>query len=313
MADVIIVGGGLSGLAAAYALEQQHVSYTLIEVKGRLGGSISSQRRAGFVIDGGPFILYQSEAWPWLSDLGLEDAIYEIGRLPDGNRLIAFKDGTQSLVDALVQRLHSGQVMPRMSVSTLGLVEDQFTVCLENGMVIQAAALIIAAPARYAERMFYTFEPAISEKLLRFRYDTITRVSLGYRQGQVTIPLEPPPDAGFAFGYWTESETRVPPGHVLLQIGVRYPLPRTRPETLVAELQKDMGWPDPIVADTNYWPEAHCLNPHHHEHQAVMAAIDALLPAGVALIGSDYHGDRVEARMAQGRTAAEKVRTWLTR
>src|SRR5690606_8710902 len=168
MVDVVIVGGGLSGLAAAWQLEQQAIPYTLIEVKARMGGSIASLRRDGFIIDTGPFILYRSGEWAWLRQLGLDDALYEIGRLPHGPQLVAFKDGTQTLVDALIAQMRTGSIMPRMAVSTLGRIDDHFAVCLENGMVIQAAALIVAAPARYAERMFYTFVPEVSAILLGF-------------------------------------------------------------------------------------------------------------------------------------------------
>ncbi|HLV35642.1 MAG TPA: FAD-dependent oxidoreductase [Spirillospora sp.] len=312
MVDVVIVGGGLSGLAAAWQLEQQAIPYTLIEVKARMGGSIASLRRDGFIIDTGPFILYRSGEWAWLRQLGLDDALYEIGRLPHGPQLVAFKDGTQTLVDALIAQMRTGSIMPRMAVSTLGRIDDHFAVCLENGMVIQAAALIVAAPARYAERMFYTFVPEVSAILLGFRYDTITRVSLGYPEGAIPIPIEPPPDAGFAFGRWTDSEHRVPPGHVLVQVGVRYPLNRATPEQIIAELQKDMGWPtNHVVSSVNFWPESHCLNPHHDEHEATMQAIDALLPQGVALIGSDYHGWRVEDRIEQGLSAARQIAAWL--
>ncbi len=52
MAEVIIVGGGLTGISAAWELEQQHIPYRLIEVKNRLGGSIVTRCEAGFVLDG---------------------------------------------------------------------------------------------------------------------------------------------------------------------------------------------------------------------------------------------------------------------
>lgn len=312
MLDVMVIGGGLSGLAAAWELERQAVPYTLIEVKGRLGGSVVSEKRAGFVMDGGPFVMAQTTEWPWLAELGLQDALYEVETLPDQRRVVAFREGTQALVDALARQLITGRIMPRMSVSTLGRVDEHFAVCLENGMVIQAAALIVAAPARYAERMFYTFQPQISQHLLDFHYDSITHVSLGYKKDSFPFPIEPPPDAAFAFSHWTDSEYRVPPGHVLLQVGVRIPLPRTTPEGVVTALQQAMNWPDsPVVWRADFWPESHCLNPHHTGHNEVMQAIDAHLPPGVALIGSDYRGWHVEERVAQGIQAAREIAAWL--
>jgi protoporphyrinogen oxidase len=177
---------------------------------------------------------------------------------------------------------------------------------------MQAAALIVAAPARYTERMFYGYVPEISLALRGFRYDSITRISLGYRTGAISTPIPPPPDVGFAFGYWTDSEHRVPAGHVLVQAGVRWPLDRSSPQALIAHLQQDMGWPpDPAIAQAHYWPESHCLNSYHDDHTQVVAAIEHSLPEGIALIGSDYHGLRVEDRMEQGQAAANKIADWL--
>jgi protoporphyrinogen oxidase len=307
MPDVVVIGGGLSGLAAAYELEKSNIPYTLIEVKARLGGSVFSEERDGFIIDGGAFALHKSHDWPWLTELGLDDSLAE-GR----EDTVIFKRGTQVLVDALAGKLKSGMVMPRMSVSTLGEVDGNFAVCLENGMIIQAAALIVAAPARYAERMFYTFEPEISQRLLEFHYDTITRVSLGYRKEDFPMPVVPPPDSGFAFCNWTESEYRVPPGHILIQTGLRFRPGDTPPEMIIAELQKDMDWPrSHVVAHVTHWPESHSLTAHDPHHMETMAAILTLLPEGVALVGSDYGGLRVENRIEQGLVAAQQIAQWL--
>jgi protoporphyrinogen oxidase len=312
MPDIIIVGGGLTGLSAAFELEKLGIAYTLIEVKGRLGSGIVSERRDGFVLDGGPFVLHRSREWPLLAELGLDDALYQVARLPSGSELVAFKDGTQTLVDALVERLKTGRIITRMSVSTLGKVENRFVVCLENGMVMNADGLIVAAPARYAERMFYTFQPEISQRLLKHHYDSITRVSLGYRKDQITVPFEVPPDPSCAFRHWTDSEYRVPPGHVLVQVGVRLPLERTTPEIMVRELQRIMEWPpDPVVQRVDYWPESHSLMPHDPDHEANMDAIEALLPEGVALVGSDYRALHFEDRMFQGQAAARKIANGL--
>jgi protoporphyrinogen oxidase len=211
-------------------------------------------------------------------------------------------------VDALASKLKSGRIMPRMAVSTLGKLDEQYAVCLENGMVMHGAALIVAAPARYAERMFYTFVPEISAALLNFYYDTVSRVTLGYQRDDITLPTPPPPDAGFAFEHWTDHDSRVPPGHVLVQAGIRFPLDRATPEAIIAETQKDLGWPtNHVIARVDYWPESHCLHEYLDDHAQIMQTIEAKLPAGVALVGSDYQGSHIENRVEYGRAAARKI------
>lgn len=39
---VLIIGGGIAGLSAAWQLQQQGISYTLVEAANRLGGMIWS-------------------------------------------------------------------------------------------------------------------------------------------------------------------------------------------------------------------------------------------------------------------------------
>ncbi|MCP4415159.1 MAG: FAD-dependent oxidoreductase, partial [Chloroflexi bacterium] len=77
--EIIVVGGGISGLAAAYYLEKearQHnfpIHTMIIEKETLLGGKISSQRQDGFVFEGGPesFVTRKPEAWQLCHELGL--------------------------------------------------------------------------------------------------------------------------------------------------------------------------------------------------------------------------------------------------
>ncbi len=312
MADVIVIGGGLTGLAAAWELEKRGVGYTLIEVKGRLGGSIISEKRDGFVLDGGPMVLYRTQDWPFLKELDLDDWLYRVAEVP-GGELVAFKYGTQMLTDALAKRLQNGRTLTRMAVSSIGKVENRYAVCLENGLMLEAAGLVVTAPARFAERMFYAFQPEISARLLKFPYDNITRVSLGYRAEDITLPIVPPPDAAYAFGRWTDSSYRTPPGHVLLQIGVRYkPLPDTPPETIVREVARSMRWPlEPVLSRVDFWSESHSLAPHTPQHDQMMTEIEQHLPDGIALAGNDYCAARFEDRVLHGQAAAQKIVSWL--
>ncbi|MBI4192617.1 MAG: protoporphyrinogen oxidase [Betaproteobacteria bacterium] len=53
-ADVIVVGGGISGLAAAWALQRRGVRVVLLEAAVRAGGTIGSTREQGCLIESGP-------------------------------------------------------------------------------------------------------------------------------------------------------------------------------------------------------------------------------------------------------------------
>ncbi len=83
MSRVVIVGGGITGLAAAYTLEKLSqekglpIEYTLLESSGRFGGKVLTDVHDGFVIEGGPdsFLTYKSGALELCNELGLEDEL----------------------------------------------------------------------------------------------------------------------------------------------------------------------------------------------------------------------------------------------
>lgn len=74
MGQVVIIGGGISGLSAAYDLSRAGIPYTLIEKRSRLGGVIETQVLDGCVLEGGPdsFISQKPEALALIKELGLE-------------------------------------------------------------------------------------------------------------------------------------------------------------------------------------------------------------------------------------------------
>jgi oxygen-dependent protoporphyrinogen oxidase len=80
MRRVIIVGGGIAGLAAAYRLTKTapEAQITLIESDQRLGGKVVTDRVDGFVIEGGPdtFLSYKPRGIGLCRDLGLEDRLH---------------------------------------------------------------------------------------------------------------------------------------------------------------------------------------------------------------------------------------------
>jgi len=52
--DTVVIGAGISGLAAAYWLQQKGHTVRLLEKEPRVGGSIQTTREDGFIIDHGP-------------------------------------------------------------------------------------------------------------------------------------------------------------------------------------------------------------------------------------------------------------------
>lgn len=80
---VVVVGGGITGLSAAYYLQKQAVEQgldieiTLIEVAHRLGGKIQTLQKDGFVIERGPdsFVSRKNSVQQLAVDLGIESQL----------------------------------------------------------------------------------------------------------------------------------------------------------------------------------------------------------------------------------------------
>jgi protoporphyrinogen oxidase len=306
LADVIIIGGGLTGMAAAWELEQRRISYRLIEVKNRLGGSIVTRREAGFTLDGVGLEHEQYGEWAFLPELGLEDALVPLGRYRDG-QLVVFRDGTQTLTDAIERRL-TAPIMKRMAVSSIGQVGAHFGICLENGLMLDARAVIVTAPARYAAHMLHSFQPDAALLLLDYRYDPVVRVSLGYRADAApdipdNLPLK------FIQRY-TQPE-RIPADHVLIRAGVRLDGVIKSPDDALRRVRSLLNAPDPVVQWAYYWAEADPLSRYLPEHAEAMDALDRLLPAGVVVAGSDYRAKRLDQQVEQGRAAARRIAEYL--
>jgi len=72
MKKIAIIGGGITGLAAALALEKEKtaVEYRLFEAGSDLGGKIVTEKVDGFLVEGGPDC-YMAEK-PWLTRLAEE-------------------------------------------------------------------------------------------------------------------------------------------------------------------------------------------------------------------------------------------------
>ena len=105
MTDVVIVGGGIAGLAAAWELVQRGRRPLLLEAAPRAGGVILTEQVDGFVIDAGPdSLLVQKPA-----------AVSLCGELGLGDRLLPMLPPRTAFI------LRRGALVPIPEASFLGL------------------------------------------------------------------------------------------------------------------------------------------------------------------------------------------------
>ncbi|MDE2750242.1 MAG: FAD-dependent oxidoreductase [Chloroflexota bacterium] len=314
MRDVVVIGGGLSGLAACYELEKRGAAYTVIEVKRRFGGGIGSSVAGGFIMDACAFAFRRPAADALPPEFDLEASI-----LPLADDICVFRRGSESLARAFACRLGGGRLM-RMAVSSLGALRSRFTICLENGIMLDGGALILAAPALYAARMLWNLAPEAARLLTEFRYDAIRRVSLGYHQSDLPAGLDFSPDETFPFIIAVDQTERLPDrDHKLLQVAFRS-AEEARPADVIGRAaQRVGGSAAPIAARVDYWPEADLLSDYADDHREKIRAIRELLPPGLSLVGSDYccaPPERsgvayLDERICAGRQAAQEALEFL--
>ncbi|MGE3277793.1 MAG: protoporphyrinogen oxidase [Vicinamibacterales bacterium] len=78
MSDIIVIGGGIAGLSAAWEITRQGGRALVLEQSPRAGGVILTEHRDGFVIDGGPdaLLIQKPAAVALCQELGLGDRLF---------------------------------------------------------------------------------------------------------------------------------------------------------------------------------------------------------------------------------------------
>jgi len=188
--DVLIVGGGLSGLALAHALQQAGRDYLLIDARDRFGGRVTS--RAGDAPAATAHRYDLGPAWFWpghdrvarlVDTFGLQAfEQYSIGNLVFQDergavrRDLAFAtmagalrlaDGIASLTDALAATLPDGRTRLRHTVRSVARTDAGVEVTVDgmNG-ALRAGRVVCAVPPRIVADTV-AFEPALTPSQLR--------------------------------------------------------------------------------------------------------------------------------------------------
>jgi len=101
MKRIVIIGGGLSGLAAAYRIRQSQPpgELVLLESRPRLGGNVHTETRDGFTIEHGPngFLDSKPATIRLCRDLGIGDRLLAASEGSRKNRYVYLRDQLHAL------------------------------------------------------------------------------------------------------------------------------------------------------------------------------------------------------------------------
>ena len=190
--DVLIIGGGLSGLHTAYECHQRGIKFKLLEARNRLGGRVLSRnvdkheynpKLAGFDLGPSWFWPGQSRMHSLLAELGLGkdiffqngsgDAIYEdnkgnIQRGIDGISMSGayrLKGGIRQLTESLANQLAGDAILCDAEVNEIKYAPGEITSTYQSGEVckqISSERVVIALPPRVA-LCHINFNPVFSQ------------------------------------------------------------------------------------------------------------------------------------------------------
>lgn len=124
---VIVVGGGITGLAAAWELQEHGVPYTLLEGSERLGGKLVTFQEAGFTIEAGPDSFLTRKPWafelaqkiglvPRLQGTNLRERAVYVWR---NGRLHPYPRGMRLIVPLDPEGLRSSTVLSREGIERM--------------------------------------------------------------------------------------------------------------------------------------------------------------------------------------------------
>ncbi len=118
---VVVVGGGIAGLAAARRLEAlaPDAEVTLVERESELGGKLRTEHVDGFVVEGAPdsFLSRKERGVGLCAELGLEDEL--IGRRPEhrrsfvrrGDELHPLPEGLTGMIPTSLEALETTELL----------------------------------------------------------------------------------------------------------------------------------------------------------------------------------------------------------
>ncbi len=117
---IAILGGGITGLSAAYQLKKAKQPFVLLEAEDRLGGKIQSFQEKGYTCELGPntVLINNAETKALLKELDLEDQLLFPDEVAIKNRFV-LKNGA---IEAIPNSFSSALKSKLFGINTLGKV-----------------------------------------------------------------------------------------------------------------------------------------------------------------------------------------------
>ncbi len=113
--NVAVIGGGISGLACAYRLQQLGVPLTLLEAEERAGGLIGTEEKDGFLFESGPQSFQGTEVLlDLIRELGIEGELCKAD--PKAPRFVLRHGKLQKVPMSPQALLTSSLLGPRVAV-----------------------------------------------------------------------------------------------------------------------------------------------------------------------------------------------------
>lgn len=160
MQDAIILGGGISGLTAAYLLQQKGLDISVIEKAPSAGGPIASIHEEGYLVETGPNSLLLPDPWveSFIDELGLEPELQETN--PIASKRYIIKDGTPVPVPASpLQAIGT----PLFSLKAkLGFLREPFRKRLDDRFANSETVASFVRRRMGSEFLDYAIDPFVS-------------------------------------------------------------------------------------------------------------------------------------------------------
>lgn len=229
--EVVIVGGGIGGLYAAYQLKKNRVPFRLFEASGRLGGRILST--GDYEWGANEFSVNDHALMKLAKELNLE-------RIRLDNENWVFKNGSESLTDGVIDIVKG--LLPNRQIRT----QHRLSTCRQLGNVYQ---LDFQTPTR--ERTYFAKKvilalPALAYKNIR-GLDDIAAIQKVYVRlinvdvkETVRVVLPAPRDFKLKSRYMIELENDVQVSQRLYKNNIHFTFesPASKPFRSLPEIEK---------------------------------------------------------------------------